>query len=44
MLIHPSTRARTVVPIHSGRTIKELLLRAIVRDANLTTDEFIKLL
>jgi len=42
VLIHPSTRARTIVLIHySGRTIKQALLRAIVRDANLTTDEFI---
>jgi predicted RNA binding protein YcfA (HicA-like mRNA interferase family) len=32
------------VPVHSGRTIKEPLLRAIVRDANLTLDELIELL
>jgi predicted RNA binding protein YcfA (HicA-like mRNA interferase family) len=44
MLIHPDTGARTVVPVHAGRTIKEPLLRAIVRDANLTVDEFIELL
>ena len=44
MLIHPEAKARTVVPIHPGRTIKEPLLRAIVRDANLTVDEFIELL
>jgi predicted RNA binding protein YcfA (HicA-like mRNA interferase family) len=44
ILIHPSTKARTVVPVHPGRTIKEPLLRAIVRDANLTTDEFADLL
>ena len=44
MLIHPEKKARTVVPIHSGRTIKEPLLRAIVRDANLSIDEFIALL
>jgi predicted RNA binding protein YcfA (HicA-like mRNA interferase family) len=44
ILIHPQTKARTVVPIHGGRTIKEPLLRAIVRDANLTVDEFIALL
>ncbi|MGH9612516.1 MAG: type II toxin-antitoxin system HicA family toxin [Bryobacteraceae bacterium] len=30
LLIHPSTRARTVVPMHAGRTIKKLLLRAIL--------------
>jgi predicted RNA binding protein YcfA (HicA-like mRNA interferase family) len=44
ILIHPATNARTVVPIHAGRTIKEPLLRAIVRDASLTPDEFLKLL
>ena len=44
ILIHPETNARIVVPVHSGRTIKEPLLRAIVRDAQLTVDEFIELL
>ena len=44
ILIHPHTMARTVVPVHSGRTIKEPLLRAIVRDANLTIEGFIELL
>jgi predicted RNA binding protein YcfA (HicA-like mRNA interferase family) len=44
MLVHPETKARTVVPVHPGRSIKESLLRAIVRDANLTVDEFIDLL
>lgn len=44
MLFHPETRARTVVPMHPGRTIKEPLLRAILRDARLTVDEFVALL
>jgi len=44
ILIHSETRARTVVPVHAGRTIKEPLLRAIVRDANLSIDEFLTLL
>jgi len=44
MLIHPESKARIVVPVHAGRTIKEPLLRAIVRDANLSVDEFIGLL
>jgi predicted RNA binding protein YcfA (HicA-like mRNA interferase family) len=43
ILIHPGTKARTVVPVHSGRTIKEPLLRAIIRDAGLSVDEFIAL-
>jgi predicted RNA binding protein YcfA (HicA-like mRNA interferase family) len=44
VLIHPETRTRTVVPGHAGRTLKEPLLRAIIRDANLTVDAFRKLL
>jgi predicted RNA binding protein YcfA (HicA-like mRNA interferase family) len=44
ILIHPESSARTVVPIHSGRTIKEPLLRAIVRDAGLSVQEFLDLL
>jgi len=44
ILIHPETKARTVVLVHPGRTIKEPLLRAIVRDANLSVEEFVELL
>ena len=44
ILIHPASKVRTVVPVHTGRTIKEPLLRAIIRDASLTVDEFIALL
>ncbi|HUJ23509.1 MAG TPA: type II toxin-antitoxin system HicA family toxin, partial [Bryobacteraceae bacterium] len=44
ILIHPETKARTVVPVHPGRAIKEPLLRAIVRDSNLSIEEFIELL
>ncbi len=44
MLIHPETKARTVVPVHPGKTIKEPLLRGIIRDANLSVDQFIELL
>ena len=44
VLIQPETKARTVVPVHAGRTIKEPLLRAIIRDANLSVDAFIELL
>jgi predicted RNA binding protein YcfA (HicA-like mRNA interferase family) len=33
-----------VVPVHFGRTINESLLRAIIRDANLSVDEFIEML
>jgi predicted RNA binding protein YcfA (HicA-like mRNA interferase family) len=44
ILIHPETKAGTVVPIHAARTNKEPLLRAIIRDANLGIEEFTKLL
>jgi predicted RNA binding protein YcfA (HicA-like mRNA interferase family) len=44
ILCHPQTKARTVVPVHAGKTIKEPLVRAIIRDAGMLTDEFIKLL
>jgi len=44
VLIQPQTKARTVVPVHAGRSIKEPLLRAILRDANLSAGEFIELL
>jgi predicted RNA binding protein YcfA (HicA-like mRNA interferase family) len=44
VLVHLQTKARTVVPIHPGRAIKEPLLRAIIRDARLSVDEFLKLL
>ena len=43
VLIHPETRTRTVVPVHAGRTLKEPLLRAIIRDANLTVEAFLEL-
>ena len=44
ILIHPVTKSRTVVPVHSGKTIKGPLLRAIIRDANLTLSRFVELL
>lgn len=44
ILIHPASKARTVVPVHRGRTIKESLLRSILRDARLTVEEFLELL
>ena len=44
ILIHPGAKTRTVVPVHAGRTIKEPLLRAILRDAQLSVEEFIELL
>lgn len=43
VLIHPKTRARTVVPIHLGRTLKKSLVHTIISDAKLTVEEFLKL-
>lgn len=44
ILINSQTHARTVVPVHAGSTIKKPLVRAIIDDAKLSTDEFLKLL
>ncbi len=44
ILMHPQTKARTVVPIHSGKTLKRPLLRAIINDAQLSVEEFLNLL
>lgn len=42
-LKHPDGRA-TAVPVHSGETLGPGLLRAILRDTELSTDELIELL
>ena len=42
MLWHPETRARTVVPVHRRKTIKKPLLRAIIQDARMTVEDFLK--
>jgi predicted RNA binding protein YcfA (HicA-like mRNA interferase family) len=42
VLRHPEGR-QTVVPYHAGRDIKRGVLRAIVRQAGLTVDEFLEL-
>ena len=44
IMIHAESKARTVVPVHPGQSIKEPLLRGIIRDANLSVDQFIELL
>ena len=40
-LKHPDGRA-TVVPVHSGETIGPGLLRAILRDVEMSVDELLK--
>ncbi|MFY9484726.1 MAG: type II toxin-antitoxin system HicA family toxin [Patescibacteria group bacterium] len=42
--IHPKTKARAVIPIHPGKTIKKPLLMAIIKDAGLKVNEFLELL
>jgi predicted RNA binding protein YcfA (HicA-like mRNA interferase family) len=45
VLTHPGDRTRTVtVPVHGGRDLKPGTLRAIIRQAGLTVDEFNALL
>ena len=45
VLMHPKTKRRVVVPMHSGRTIKRPLLQSIIeKDMGISTEEFIKLL
>ncbi len=44
ILIHPMKQVRTVIPVHAGRTIKEPLMRSILKDAELSIEKFIDLL
>ena len=39
-----SDRRRVTVPIHQGRTVPAGTLRAILRDADISVDEFVDLL
>jgi len=44
-LEHPSDSSRTTtVPVHAGKTLKRGTLRAIIKQAGLTVDEFVALL
>lgn len=44
VLRHPVTGARTVVPMHHGKTVKRGLMFAIIKDAQVTQEEFLKML
>lgn len=44
ILIHPVSNVRIVIPVHAGKTIKKPLLRAIIKDSQLTTEKFLRLL
>jgi len=37
-------RTRIVIPVHPGREVKPGLVRAIIKEAGITREEFIKLL
>ncbi|MFA6547591.1 MAG: type II toxin-antitoxin system HicA family toxin [Candidatus Magasanikbacteria bacterium] len=44
ILIHEKSKLRTVVPIHSGETIKKSLLMEIVKQVGLSVEDFLELL
>ena len=44
VMLNVSTKTRTIIPIHSGKTIKKSLVHAIMNDAKLTTEKFLELL
>lgn len=44
VMISLKTGARTVIPMHSKKTIKKSLLRGIITDAKLSVKEFLDLL
>jgi len=44
ILVNPKTKARTVIPVHQGRTIKKPLVKAIINDAKLSVEEFLEML
>jgi predicted RNA binding protein YcfA (HicA-like mRNA interferase family) len=45
IMAYPGDPTRTVtIPVHSGRDLKPGTLRAIIRQAGLTVEEFVKLL
>lgn len=45
VLFNPTTKRRTVVPIHPGKTIKKPLLRSIIEeDAGIAIEDFLEFL
>ncbi|MCD6233152.1 type II toxin-antitoxin system HicA family toxin [bacterium] len=45
VLVNSLTKRRTVIPIHSGKTIKKPLLKTIIeKDIGISIEEFVKLL
>lgn len=44
VLFNHQTGARTVVPVHAGKTLYKPLVRSIIDDAKLSVEAFLKLL
>lgn len=45
IMVNPTTNRKTVIPIHSGKTIKKPLLKSIIEeDAGITIEEFLETL
>lgn len=44
ILINEKSKLRTVVPIHSGETIKKSLLMEIIKQVGLSVEDFLELL
>lgn len=44
IFVRAADKARVVIPMHSGVTLKPKTLRAIIQDLKLTVDEFSELL
>lgn len=42
--VNPLTKNKTIIPIHSSKTIKKPLLMAIIKDCELTIKEFLDLI
>jgi predicted RNA binding protein YcfA (HicA-like mRNA interferase family) len=44
ILVHPQSRKRVVVPVHTGKIVKPGTLSGILDDAGLSTEELLSLL
>ncbi|MBI4135382.1 type II toxin-antitoxin system HicA family toxin [Candidatus Uhrbacteria bacterium] len=44
VMLNPKTNARTVIPMHFGRTLKRGLLFGIIKDAQVSVEAFLEAL
>lgn len=44
ILVHPDKRITVSVPVHKGKTLGKGITQAIIKDAGLTIEEFLKTL